>query len=121
MSHFHAVVWIDHTQAKIFHFNADSAEKLTLLAHHPKHAEKHHTDEAFFHAVVKSFTDAGEVLITGPSYTKTALLKHIARHDAPLLARVVGVESADHPTDAQIVSHARHYFENQDHKTPQKV
>lgn len=121
MSHFHAVVWIDHTQAKIFHFNADVTEKLTLQAHHPRNAEKHHTDETFFHSVAQAFSDAGEVLITGPAQTKTALLKHIARHDAPLLARVVGVETADHPSDAQLISHARQYFETQDHKTAQKV
>jgi stalled ribosome rescue protein Dom34 len=121
MSHFHAVVWIDHNEAKIFHFNADAAEKLSLHAHHPKHADKHHTDENFFHAVAKAFADAGEVLITGPAHTKTALVKHIARHDAHLLSRIAGVESADHPSDGQILSHARHYFETHDHKTAQKV
>ena len=26
--HFHAVVWIDHRQARIFHFNATDADKL---------------------------------------------------------------------------------------------
>ena len=121
MSHFHAVVWIDHNEAKVFHFNAEATDKLVLHAHHPKHADKHHTDESFFHAVAKAFSDAGEILITGPAHTKTALVKHIARHDAPLLAKIAGVESADHPSDGQIISHARHYFEKHDHKTAQKV
>jgi hypothetical protein len=121
MSHFHAIVWIDHKQAKIFHFNAQDADQLTLHAHHPKLAEKHHTDENFFHSVAKACADSGEVLITGPARTKLDLVKHIARHDAPLLSRIVGVESADHPTDAQILAHARAYFATHDHMTAQKV
>jgi len=121
MSHFHAVVWIDHTQAKVFHFNAQDADKLTLYAHHPKLAEKHHLDEHFFHDIAKSVSDAGEVLITGPAQTKTALVKHIARHDPQLLSRIAGVESADHPTDGQMLAHARVYFETHDHMTAQKA
>lgn len=121
MSHFHAIVWIDHTQAKIFHFNAQGADKLTLQAHHPKLAEKHHKDEHFFHDIATSISDAGEVLITGPAQTKMALVKHIARHDPQLLSRIAGVESADHPTDGQMLAHARAYFETHDHMTPQKV
>ena len=121
MSHFHAVVWIDHMQAKIFHFDAQDADKLSLHAHHPKLAEKHHTDESFFHAVANAFSDAGEVLITGPAQTKMALVKHIARHDAHLLSRIAGVETADHPSDGQILAHARAYFETHDHMTAQKV
>ncbi len=121
MSHFHAVVWIDHTQAKIFHFNAQDTDKLTLHAHHPKLAEKHHMDEHFFGDITKSISDAGEVLITGPAQTKMALIKYIAHHDAHLLSRVAGVESADHPTDGQMLAHARAYFETRDHMTAQKV
>ncbi len=121
MSHFHAVVWIDHTQAKVFRFNGEAAEKLVLEAHHPKHAEKHHIDEQNFESVAKALADAGEVLITGPGQTKTALMKHIAQHDAHLLSHITGIESADHPTDGQILAHARHYFEIHDHLTAQKV
>jgi hypothetical protein len=115
MSHFHAVVWIDHKQAHVFHFNADEAEKLTLRAQHQA------GDERYLHAVAEALSDAGEILITGPSGAKTELVKHIARHDPEMLSRVAGVESADHPTDAQVVAHARHYFQNADRKTAQKI
>ena len=115
MSHFHAVVWIDHKQAHVFHFNADEAEKLTLRAHHSGDGER------YLHLVAEAVADAGEILITGPSSAKTELVKHIARHDPQLLSRVAGVESADHPSDAQVVAHARHYFEAADRKTAQKI
>ncbi len=115
MSHFHAVVWIDHAKAHVFHFNADDAEKLTLKSEHAA------TDDRYFHQVAQAVADAGEILITGPSSAKTELLKHIAKHDPQLLARVAGVESSDHPTDKQLISHARHYFQALDRKTAQKV
>lgn len=119
MSHFHAVVWTDHREARVFHFSADAAEKLTLRAHHTRRAD--HADERFLHDVATAIADAGEILVTGPGGAKTELVKHIARHDPHLLARVAGVESSDHPSDAQIVAHARHYFRVADRATPQKV
>ena len=30
MSHYHAVVWIDHREAKVFHFSPTEVEKLVL-------------------------------------------------------------------------------------------
>jgi hypothetical protein len=33
---------------------------------------------------------------------------------------IVGVETVDHPSDAQLVAHARHYFEAEDRMLPQK-
>jgi hypothetical protein len=42
--------------------------------------------------------------------TKLHFLRYVQRHDHALEARIVGIESADHPTDAQLVAHVRHYF-----------
>ena len=36
------------------------------------------------------------------------------KHEPKVEARIVGVETADHPTDAQIVAHARAYFRAND-------
>ena len=33
--HFHAVVWIDHHEARVFHFSATDVERLVLHADHP--------------------------------------------------------------------------------------
>lgn len=121
MAHFHAVVWIDRNDAKIFHFNAEAAEKLVLHAHHSRRGDAHRENEVFFHEVAKALSDAGEVLVTGPAHAKTDLLKHVARHDPQLLSRVSGVETADHPTDGQILAHARHYFATADRRTAQKA
>jgi uncharacterized protein YbcI len=68
----------------------------------------------------KSIADAGAVLITGPANAKTELVKHISQHDPQLMKKVVGVETVDHPSDAQLVAHARHYFKTEDRMLPQK-
>lgn len=130
-SHNHAVIWIDHSEARIFHFNAEDVDTLVL---HPDHPTRHihhkanvvgsgHAaeDQKFLHAVAEAIGGAKEVLVTGPAATKTMLVKHIAHHDPQMLPCIVGVESSDHPTDGQIVAHARKYFTKADHLTPQKL
>ena len=78
-------------------------------------------DEDFLDAVAKSIADAGEVLIAGPASAKTELIKHIHHHDPKLMNLIVGVETVDHPTDAQLVSYARRYFDAKDQTTAQKA
>jgi hypothetical protein len=46
----------------------------------------------------------------GPGSAKDELAKHIRDHHPQLKDRIVGVEPADHPTEAQIVAHARSFF-----------
>jgi hypothetical protein len=48
------------------------------------------------------------------------LVKHIGEHDPQLAKKIVGVESIDHPSDAQLVAHARKYFKAEDRMLPQK-
>ena len=34
-SHYHAIVWIDHREAKVFHFNATEVDHMILHPHNP--------------------------------------------------------------------------------------
>jgi hypothetical protein len=122
--HYHAVIWIDHREARVFHFNPTEIEKLVLHSDHPtKHI--HHkansigsghaaADDEFLHAVAASVADAGAVLITGPANAKSQLVKHIDKHDPQLMKRIAGVETVDHPSDGELVAHARHYLKASD-------
>jgi stalled ribosome rescue protein Dom34 len=122
--HFHAVVWIDHREARVFHFNPTDVDKLVL---HPDHPTKHihhkaneigsghaAADHEFLHAVAQSIADAGAVLITGPADAKNQLVKHIDEHDSKLMKIIAGVETVDHPSDGELVSFARHYLKATD-------
>lgn len=129
-SHYHAVIWIDHHEARVFHFSPTDVEKLIL---HPDHPSRHihhkansmgsgHTsaDHAFLQAVAESIADAGALLITGPANAKTELIKHIHQHNSNLMKVIVGVETVDHPSDAQLVAYARTYLKATDRMQPQK-
>jgi hypothetical protein len=127
-AHYHAVVWIDHHEARVFHFNADEVATLVLRPDHPTRHIHHKSnvtgsgraaeDQDFLHQVTAAIADAGAVLITGPANAKTALVKHIHRHDPQLIERLAGIETVDHPSDAALVAHARHYFKSEDRMQP---
>src|SRR2546427_7120341 len=113
-------VWIDHDEARIFHVDAETFDEATVhspnhhVHRHPKDQQTrthdHPDDEhRFFHEIAGTLAGADEVLLVGPSVTKLHFLRHAQKHDATLGSRIVGVETADHPTDRQLVAHVRHY------------
>ena len=130
-AHYHAVVWIDHHEARIFHFNADEVERLVLHPHDPT-SHIHHKansigsghaaeDQDFLHEVATTIADAGAVLITGPANAKTELVKYVHRHDPKMIERLPGIETVDHPTDPSLIAHARHYFKSADRMQPIEI
>jgi hypothetical protein len=47
------------------------------------------------------------------------LVKHIHHHDPRLMDIILGVETVDHPSDPQLVDHARKFFKSADRMQPQ--
>jgi hypothetical protein len=126
--HYHAVVWIDHRQARIFHFNAEDADKIVIHPdrpvrdyHRKQKGSGHHDleDQAYLEEVTKAIEDAGAVLIVGPANEKHELVKHIERVHPGMKVKVEGVESADHPTDGELVAHAKRFLKSADRMRPQ--
>src|SRR6266487_1154029 len=128
--HFHAVIWIDHHEARVFHFSPTDVERLVL---HPDHPTKHihhkansigsghaSEDHAFLQAVAQAIADAGAVRVTGPANANTELVKHISQHDPGWMNSNSRVETVDHPSDGQLVAHARRYSRAEDRLPPQK-
>jgi stalled ribosome rescue protein Dom34 len=126
-SHYHAIVWIDHLEARIFHFNVAEVDRLVLHPHDPTRHIHHKAntigsghaapDHEFLKRVAGSIADAGAVLITGPANAKTELVTYIEQHVPNLRAKIAGVETVDHPSDGELVAHARKYFKA-DHQAP---
>jgi stalled ribosome rescue protein Dom34 len=120
----HAVIWIDHKEARIFHVHAGATEATTVLApqhhlhRHPKGQgePREHPEDAqrFFGEVAKTLDGADAILIVGPSSAKLEFFRYVHAHNRPLESKVVGVETADHPSDGQIVARARDYFKASD-------
>ena len=119
-SHYHAVVWIDHHEALVIHFNADAAEERHLHpVDPPRHlhvkaggaAGTHITDEpSFYRDVARELADAREILVTGPSTAKAEFLKHLHKHEPAMIERIVGIETLALVTDNQLLAEARHFF-----------
>lgn len=129
MQHYHAAVWIDHKEARIYFFDHKSFDEVDVTNKSPNYNLHHKAgsvsgkrapeDQNFFHEAVTALKPAKEWLITGPGSAKLELVKHIHRHDPDMIDHIVGVETADHPTDNQIVAHARTFFQAADRMRPQ--
>lgn len=129
MSHYHAVVWIDHHEARIVEFGSDARAEATVrhkqsIKHSMHSAGKARSwrapeDPAYYDEVAKALGEAGEILIVGPANAKFAFLKHLQTKHAGLAAKVVGIETVDHPTNGELANYAAAYFHKKDRTLPQ--
>jgi len=116
-------LWMDGTEAKIFHvldtrFDESIVRSPNHHIHrHPKDSRSrihNHPDDEhrFFHEVAQTLVAADHILLTGPAVTKLRFLRYLLEREPRIEARVVGIETVDHPTDRQLVAHMRQYFHN---------
>jgi stalled ribosome rescue protein Dom34 len=128
--HYHALVWIDHREAKVFQFDATDVDHSTVRSTHP-HQHLHHKansgdsghaplDKEFLKHVAQALSTAGAILITGPAGAKTELDTYIKQTQPELAKRISGVEALDHPTDGVLVDFARRFFKADDRMHPQR-
>jgi stalled ribosome rescue protein Dom34 len=122
--HHHAVVWIDHKQAKVVHFNSDASELVTVHSSNP-HQHLHHkansidsghapVDKKYLERVAEAIAQSGAVLVVGPGSAKTEFHTFVSHAHPATAAKISAVETMDHPTDGQLLAHARHFFKADD-------
>ena len=127
----HAVVWIDHREARVFHFDREGAGRVVIHPENPTHHLHHKAncigsgnaaeDQDYFHSVVLTLVGIDKILITGPANAKTELVKHIHRNEHALADHIAGIENVDHPTDKELVTHARAYFKAEHQVLPRST
>jgi stalled ribosome rescue protein Dom34 len=121
----HAAVWLDHKHARVFSFNPENFDEATVLGpphnDHHKHTRgqeglKEHPEDIkrFYHDLVGALQGVEELLIVGPAAAKLEFFRYVHQHDHALEAKVVGIETVDHPSDGQIVAFAKKYFKRAD-------
>lgn len=123
-NHYHAIVWIDHREAKIFHVSATEAEPVVVYSHasgrHLQHKANttgsghQGVDKEFFERVVAALNGLGAILITGPASAKTELKNFMAEHHPELAKKISAVEALDHPSDGALIALARKFFKADD-------
>ena len=128
MSHYHATVWLDHSEAHVMHVSPDDVEK--SVVHPTKPPLQLHSrsgtlgsgrmaeDKEYYQDVTEALRGAQEILVVGPAQAKLQLIKHIHARAPDMVKNIVGVETVDHPTDGQLVAYARKYFVAKDHMLP---
>ncbi len=120
MTQYHAVVWLDHSEARVFHINAESVEKTKILASNP-HPRLHrkggvvgsgrlNEDPNFFKQIMNALQGAQEILLIGPAFAKIEFLKYVQKHNTALSKCITGCKNLDHVSDQTIVDSARVYF-----------
>ena len=118
--HDHAIVWIDHLEAKVFYFDEMDVDRIMLQPHKPNRRIHCNTDsignvntplnQGFFERVEEAINKSEEILITGPASGKSDLAAHIKRHRPEIARCVVGIETIDHPSDGALIAVARICF-----------
>ena len=120
MANYHSILWIDHHKAVIWNFTDDAQTKSVVKAHDQHehtHIRKgphggHRTpdDLEFFDDVAKALAGVPEILVIGPAQAKEEFVAFLRKKHPQIGSRVVAVESADHPTDPELLAYARKHF-----------
>ena len=130
MEHYHAVVWLDHRDAKVFHITtADASERDVHATNSSQHQAAGHKDRGksgkrppvdkdYFEGIAGALGGAKEILVMGPAEAKTEFMTFVESHHKDMKSRVIGVEAAGHMSDHQIVEHARKFFKKEDRMRP---
>src|SRR5580658_10179190 len=112
--HFHAVVWIDHAEAVIFEFSEGDVSEHRIQAtdrqgniHHKAgsmgsgHA---HDSKTYLTTIAAALKPSHEILIVGHGTAKDELASFIRDHMPLLAPRIMGVETVDQPSKAEILA-----------------
>lgn len=120
----HIIVWLDHQEAHVIHFNAEmsEADKIKSASTHRHLHGKSGVQGAgraaefapYFREVTDSLRGAIEILIVGPGSEKLEFLKYLQKHAPALAECVISTETVDHPTDRQLLAFGRKFFKKAD-------
>ena len=115
MSTFHAVVWIDQSEAHVVMFDREhmEAQRIKSRSHH-NHQGKADDSAAFFADVARALNGTHEVLLTGPGLVRSHFRDWCSSHMPAVADSVVDSVASDHPSDGQLVALARQYFKKFD-------
>jgi stalled ribosome rescue protein Dom34 len=111
MSIYHAVAWMDHTEAHVLQFDREhvEAQKIRARSHH-KHQGRDSHDASYFPAIYGALQGNQEVLLAGPGLAREEFATWVKKLHPDAVVRLVASVPSDHPSDAQMVALARKYF-----------
>ena len=109
----HAVLSINHHTALIQQFDHADVESNTVRTH-PHYTRQHasgvRSEHEFYGEVCDALDGIKEILVAGAHKSQADFRHYVEKHRPALTARIVGWETVDNPTDAQLVALARNHF-----------
>jgi stalled ribosome rescue protein Dom34 len=128
MSLSHAIVWMDSKEAHVLRFSRQDAESERVRSHSPFRKVHHkagsigaghvHLDHGYFDEITEGLREVEEWLLVGPGAARNELAVYVARHLPDLRRKLLVLEPADHPTEGELLDHARRTFERIDRMRP---
>ena len=116
---YHVVVWVDHREARVIHFNAEEFDVEILRPERPSSGSANATgsrpiapaaEPEFFHEVAAACGDASAVLLAGSLTAKTEFVKYLHRHSPQTAQRISQSETLTRTTDHLLLAEGRRFF-----------
>jgi stalled ribosome rescue protein Dom34 len=124
MSHYHAVVWIDHHNAFIHQFSAAEVET-SRVRDHSHYTRQHGSDVRAIHEFYAEVCDAlkgvPEILVTGARQSHADFRHYVEKHRPHLMPSIRGWEVSERLSDAQLVALGRKYFDQLNRVPPPRA
>jgi stalled ribosome rescue protein Dom34 len=119
---------MDSREAHVFRFSPADIEQERIFAHSPYRKVHHkagvigaghtHADRGYVEEIANSLGGVEEWLLIGPGAAKHELVTFLHLNAPDLEQKLLATEAADHPTDGQLLAHARKTFKRLDRLRP---
>lgn len=109
----HTVVLIDHQQASIQRFDAETVEAAHVRSRHHEtrqHGSGVRSQHEFFAEVCDALARDAAILVTGGHTAQADFRHYVDKHRPALAPHIAGWQTVDHPSDGQLLAQARKFF-----------
>ena len=117
----HAIVWIDHREAKVYRFTRDDESEVQVNSHTSLQRLHHRRggweaggnlqdDSEFFRRVAETLGETAGIVVTGPGNAKSAFKSYMDHLRPNLASQVFTVEAIDHPDEESLLALGREHF-----------
>ncbi len=117
MSLSRAVLWLDHHTAQLVPLDQPDtpSQRVREHTHHTRqHGSGVRSEHEYFAHVCDACAHVAEVLVTSSHQAQADFRRYVEKHRPVLAAHIVGWETVDHPTQAQLLARARIFFVKHD-------
>jgi stalled ribosome rescue protein Dom34 len=127
----HAIVWIDHSEAKVCRFGGTEDSEVDVHSHTSLQRLHHRQggweaggnppdDAEFFRRTLATLDHVAGIVVTGPGNARTAFRTYIDAHRPEIASQVFSVETDDR-SDQALLALGRVYFHSNGSTPPRVV